>query len=143
MNESIIVDREQLTEALQYCLHYCGQYRVVSPVENEIASCLRSPFLAGSALSVLPEYFRESHASYHSTLVDVVLNPDVLFERFLNERRHIVLRSGKQFSFSRDELNTELRRPRTLLLTDYEASLSCGTAEVETRGFLDVNNRRY
>ncbi|MGH7135590.1 MAG: hypothetical protein ACREHD_07610, partial [Pirellulales bacterium] len=86
----------------------------------------RSEALKDAALAVFPS---SCHTTFNGTLVEAFRDFDAL--------RRQLIRTQRKLRVAAPTVRRELGRPRSLLVTDWSASLFDGALEPETRGFVD------
>jgi hypothetical protein len=104
-------------------LSWCGEYLKKLPGENKVPALFRSQALQEAANKVFPF---SCHTQFSQSLLEA-------FDHFLLVRQKM----NPKPKVSSEEVLEELRRPRSLLLTDWSASLFDGALAPETLGFIN------
>jgi hypothetical protein len=105
------------------CLNWCHEFLARAPKEEDTPTVFRSKPLQEAAHKVFPF---SCHTPFSQSLVDE-------FDRFLRLRSQL----NPPAHVTGEDVIRELRRPRSLLLTDWSSSLFDGALVPETRGFID------
>jgi len=154
-----------LREALRDCLAWCERFRMAPPPNHEaylsadpwpydgsryffqthpdsIAAVIRSLELAAPALRFLPDSARENYGpAYHvEPWPDAAPETVAAFDRFVQARRQLLAGRATSTVLSDEEVEQELARPRTLLLTDWQATVWDGASAFVSAGFVDLHD---
>jgi hypothetical protein len=111
---------------LKPCLEWCSPWFADKPPEQKWGKIFRSEALADAARKVLPE-------SCHTKSDAKVEQAFCAFQ----DLRKSLLGCGGRKELQETHIANEILRPKSLLITDWAASLFDGAVAVETSNFID------
>lgn len=114
---------KEIERLLSPCLHWCSDLVDRKLPGLDVSKALRSQQLESLAKRVFPD-------SCHTTFSNEL---EMQFERFLRKRETL----SQSKHLPAETVVDELKRGRSLLLTDWEASLFDGALTPDTDGFMD------